>query len=77
MPLLWLLFTLGERAEALDELERALEQRAPMLQSLDTPFLPFTSLRGEPRYQKVLQDVSDHCEDSPELADDSRDGRWV
>ena len=51
---------LGERTEALDELERALEQREPMLMGLDAPWLPFTSLRDEPRYRKVLQDVSMH-----------------
>jgi len=51
---------LGEHAEALDELERALEQREPMLQGLGTPFFPFGSLQDEPRYRKVLQSVSEH-----------------
>ncbi len=51
---------LGERTEALAELERALEQREPILIGLDAPWLPFTSLRDEPRYRKVLQDVSMH-----------------
>ena len=51
---------LGERTEAVAELERALERREPILTGLDAPWLPFTSLRDEPRYEKVLQDVSEH-----------------
>ncbi len=60
---LWLAFVyeaLGEKVKALNHLEQALERREPMVVSVDTPWLPFASLREEPRYQEVRRQISDH-----------------
>lgn len=60
---LWLAIVyeaLGEKAAALDHIDRALEQREPLVVDVNTTFLPFTSLRAEPRYQKIVQQVSEH-----------------
>lgn len=51
--------SLGETSRALDHLERALERREPLVAALDTTWLPMTSLRGEPRYEAVLEVVRD------------------
>lgn len=60
---LWLGYAyeaLGEKTEALDHLEQALERREPLVHDLNTPWLPFASLQDEPRYQAIVRQVGEH-----------------
>jgi tetratricopeptide (TPR) repeat protein len=57
--LAWVCEALGEQGHALDRLEEALEEREPMVICVDTPWLPFTSLHGEDRYEKIVRTVSE------------------
>lgn len=58
---LWLAYAyeaFGDKSEALDHLERAVERREPLVHDLNTPWLPFSSLQEESRYQSLVRRVS-------------------
>lgn len=58
----WLAYAyeaMGEKGHALRYLERALDRREPIAVALDTRWLPFASLRDEPRYQEIVRRISE------------------
>jgi len=53
---------LGDRNAALRELERALENREPVVVGINTPWLPFPTLRDEPRFQRLQAEVRERMD---------------